>query len=270
MRDGITQLANGTNDLKDGLNKLTDGSKELNTKLTEGSDELTSNLKNSSSDMGTFVSEPVDVSSTAINPVKNYGTGFAPYFIPLSLWVGAIMMFFVIKEETDEDIEASSLAVVTGKYVSYAFVGIIQAIFVSIIVLTLGLNPTSVIGLFATNILMSLSFVAINQGLIFILGQAGRLLSIVLLVLQLTSCGGAFPLETEPSFFRAINTVMPYTYATQALREVISATLIDKAVIMKDVTVLGGYLVVFLVVSIMLKGHADKLKYKINQRKESV
>lgn len=270
MQDGITQLANGTKDLQDGISKLHDGSKELNDKLKEGSDELTSNLKNSSSDMGNFVSEPVKVSSEAINPVKNYGSGFAPYFVPLSLWVGAIMMFFVITEDTDEDIEASSWEVVAGKYVSYAFIGIIQAVFVSIIVLILGLNASSVVGLFAINILTSLSFIAINQGLIFILGQVGRLLSIVLLVLQLTSCGGAFPLETEPSFFRALNPLMPYTYATQALREVISSTTIDKAIIMKDISMLGGYLALFLVTSIILKGHADKLKHKIRQKKEAM
>lgn len=270
MQDGISQLATGTNDLKEGLNKLYDGSKELNDKLSEGSDEITSNLKNSSSEMGTFVSEPVQVSSEAINPVKNYGTGFAPYFIPLSLWVGAIMMFFVISEETDDDLEAKSWEVVAGKYVSYAFVGVIQAVFVSIIVLTLGLSTTSVVGLFAVNILMSLAFVAINQGLIFILGQAGRLLSIVLLVLQLTSCGGAFPLETEPSFFRILNPLLPYTYGTQALREIISSTVIDKVIIIKDISILGGYLVAFLVISILLKDHADKLKHRIREKKEAI
>lgn len=270
MQEGINQLASGTKDLKSGISELQNGSKELNDKLKEGSDKISNNLKNSSSDMGSFVSEPVETSSETINPVSNYGTGFAPYFIPLSLWVGATMMFFVITEKTDENIEARSWEIVVGKYLSYAFIGILQAVFVSITVLILGVNVTSVEGLFAINIFMSLSFIAINQGLIFILGNAGRLLSIVLLILQLTSCGGTFPLETEPSFFRVLNPIMPYTYCTQALREIISSTIIDKSVIMKDLTVLSGYLVVFLIISIILKDHADKLKHKIRKKKEAL
>lgn len=270
MQEGINQLANGTNDLKDGINKLHDGSKELNDKLKEGSDKISNNLKNSSSDMANFVSDPVETSPGTINPVSNYGTGFAPYFIPLSLWVGAAMMFFVITEETDKDIETKTWEVIFGKYLSYVFVGVLQAVFVSITVLILGVNATSVVGLFAINICMSLSFIAINQCLIFLLGNAGRLLSIVLLILQLTSCGGTFPLETEPNFFRALNPIMPYTYCTQALREIISSTVINKSLIMKDLTVLGVYLVVFLIILVIFKDYADRVKHKIREKKEAL
>ena len=66
------------------------------TGLAEGSDKLAAELSTDSQTVANFVSDPVKLEEKRIHRVDNYGTGFAPYFIPLSLWVGAIIMFFVI------------------------------------------------------------------------------------------------------------------------------------------------------------------------------
>lgn len=214
--------------------------------------------------MAGFVSEPILIDEKPMNPVKNYGTGFTPYFIPLSLWVGALMMFFVITDKVDEDIKASSASLVLGKFLSYGYIGIIQAVLASSIVLILGLKPSSIPLYYAFNILLSLVFIAIIQSLVFLLGQAGRLLSIVLLILQLTACAGTFPLEVVPKFFRVINPFMPFTYAVSGLRETISG--LDYSVFMKDVSVLLVVMIVFLMISVAMKDHADRLQEKIKQQ----
>ena len=36
------------------------------------------------------MSDPVQLASRDLHKAPNYGTGFAPYFLPLSLWVGAV------------------------------------------------------------------------------------------------------------------------------------------------------------------------------------
>lgn len=278
---GITQLTSGSTQLKDGLGtlngkmpelqdgatKLLDGSTELNTKLKDGADKITGNLKNSSSDMAEFVSSPLIVNTDPINPVKDYGTGFTPYFIPLSLWVGALMMFFIITDKVDDDINASPASVVLGKFLSYGFVGLIQAVLASTVVLCLGLKPNSIILYYLTNILMSYVFIAIMQCLIFLLGQAGRLLSIVLLILQLTSSGGTFPLELVPKFFKVLNPFAPFTYCTQALREVISG--VDYSVYSKDISILVAIMVAFLFTSVVMKGHADKVQERLKAKMEA-
>lgn len=282
LKDGVNKLADGSEainnglgelnskipELQDGSQKLTDGSKELNEKLTEGANKLNSNLVNDSDTMGKFVSEPVIMDENPINPVKDYGTGFAPYFIPLSLWVGALMMFFVITEKVDGDIEAKPGALVLGKFLSYGYIGILQSVFASVVVLALGLKPANIPLYILFNVFMSFVFIAIIQSLIFLLGEAGRLLAIVLLILQLTSCAGTFPLEVVPSFFKVLNPFMPFTYCVSALRETISG--VDYAVFGKDVAVLAGILIGFLIVSVLMKGHADKLQKKLQERKESV
>ncbi len=267
LKDGLQTLDGKIPDLRDGVGKLLDGSTELNTKLKDGADKVSSNLKNSSSDMAEFISEPLIVSNDPINPVKDYGTGFTPYFIPLSLWVGALMMFFVITDKVDEDINASAASVVLGKYLSYGYIGIIQAILASTVVLFLGLKPDNIVLYYFTNIFMSLVFIAIMQCLIFLLGMAGRLLSIVLLILQLTSSGGTFPLELVPRFFKVLNPFAPFTYCTQALRESISG--VDYSVYGKDILILGVIMIVFLFISVVMKEHADRVQEKFKAKVEA-
>lgn len=255
--------------LFEGITKLKNGASELKNKLSEGADEISSSLKNDSKTMGEFVSEPVILNEEPINPVKNYGTGFTSYFIPLSLWVGALMMFFVITDKVDEDLEGvSSTSIVLGKFLSYGCIGVLQAVLVSVIVLMLGLKPNNIALYFATNIFMSFVFIAIMQSLIFLFGQVGRLLSIVLLILQLTSSAGTFPLEVLPKFFKVLNPLMPFTYCTQALREAISG--VDYGVFAKDILVLGATMIVFLIISVGLKGHADKLQGRIKSKTQSL
>lgn len=275
LYDGSSQLHDGTStlngnipELQDGVSKLYDGSKELSDKLKDGSDKINKNLINDSKTMAQYVSEPLKIDEEAINPVKNYGTGFTPYFVPLSLWVGAIMMFFVITEKIDDDIDAGPASLVVGKFLSYGFIGLIQAVLASTIVLALGLKPNNVILYYLFNIFLSYVFIAIIQSLIFLLGQAGRLLSIILLILQLTACAGTFPLEVVPKFFKVINPIMPFTYAVSGLREVISG--VDYSVFLKDVSVLAAIMIAFVIISVLMKEHADKVQSRIKELKGGI
>ena len=266
LKDGVNKLDDGTNKLDTGMTKLATGSKELNEKLADGHKDLSSSLKNDSKTMGDTFSEPVVMDQKAINPVKTYGEGFTPYFIPLSLWVGALMMFFVITDKVDADIAASPASVVAGKFLSYGAIGSMQAILASGAVMLLGLRPSNVLLYFLFNIFLSYVFIAIIQCMVFLLGQVGRLISIVLLILQLTSCAGTFPIEVVPGLFKVLNPFMPFTYAVSGLREVISG--VDYGVFAKDVMVLAAISVVFLFISISMKGHADKAMKLIQEKKE--
>ncbi len=267
LNSGLNTLYAGTNTLQGGMTQLKDGSGELYSKLQEGSDKISGSLINSSEDMAEFVSAPLTMEEKPLNPVKNYGIGFAPYFIPLSLWVGAIMMFFIITDKTDDDIKAGPVSLVLGKFLSYGYIGIIQAVLASVIVLALGLSPQSVPLYFAFNILLSFTFIAIIQCLVFLMGQVGRLLSIILLILQLTSCAGTFPIEVVPKFFRILNPIMPFTYGVSGLREAISG--VDYSVFMQDAGILLMIMVAFIAISVIFKERADRVQNRIKELKDS-
>ncbi len=267
LKDGIQTLKDKIPDMADGANKLYEGVVQLNDKLIEGAAEVSDKLVARSKAMGKFISDPINLKDKPLYEVKKYGEGMAPYFISLSLWVGALMMFFVITEEVNPKVKAGPVSVVLGKYLSYSIVGILQAIFISIVVLKLGLTPTNIPVYFGFNIFLSLVFIAIMQNLIFLFGDVGRLFAIIILVLQLTSSNGTFPGELLPKFFRTVGPFLPFTYSISAMREINSG--IDMTVLTKDIKILAGILISFLTASVLLKRHSDAIKAKLEENKSS-
>lgn len=270
LNSGVKELGNKVPDLTSGVTKLYDGSKELSEKLGDGAKEIKSGLVNSSSTMGDFVSKPVTIENKPINPVANYGTGLAPYFMPLSLWIGGVMMFFVISLKPDNSIKTSKFNKVFGKFLSFGFVGVLQAILLAGVVLMIGLKPTNIPLYFGLLIFLSLVFLSIVYCLISLLGDPGRLLCIVLLLLQLTTCAGTFPIELVPNFFKSVSPYLPFTYAVEALREVISATTINYSVIGKDMLVLGIIAVVFIIISVVFRSVGDRLQDAIEEKRSEI
>ena len=75
------------------------------------------------------------------------------------------------------------------------------------------------------------------------LDNPGRFLAMVLLVLQLGSSEGTFPIQTANEFFQAINPLVPMTYSIRALRQSISGGL-ENAFYDSSMWVLAGFLLV--------------------------
>ena len=101
------------------------------------------------------------------------------------------------------------------------------------------------------------------QTLISLLGDAGRLIAIVLLILQLTADAGTFPLELVPNFFKVLNPFMPFTYCVTALREAISGSNI--MLIWQCIGMLLIFLGAFLTLTILFKKRAEKMQERIQQ-----
>ncbi|MFT8314914.1 MAG: YhgE/Pip domain-containing protein [Clostridium sp.] len=269
LNDGTSKLYDGANGLQDGTNKLYDGSKELSDKLSSGAEDLNKNLKNSSTTMGNFVSQPINVETEHLFADETYGVALAPYFIPISIWVGAILMFFVVSDEVDEDIKAKAKSIVMGKYLVYIGIGALQAICVSTAVLFIGIRPSNLFVFYLFNIFISFVFISIIQCLIFLLKDVGRLLGIILLVLQLASSAGTFPIELSPKFYRVISPFMPFTYVVSGLREVING--INYSVLGKDIAFLVFVFIIFFTLSLTFRGKVIKFHEIIEEKKnESV
>lgn len=247
LASGTKKLLDGSTELGDGLNTLNNGQKELNTALNDGIKEINDNVKTSSEDLGRFIGEPVKVDITNIDEIDNYGTGLAPYFLPISLWLGAVLMMLIIKVKNNKYPELNRLQLTIGKYIHYGVLGIIQALLLGGIVYLLGIKPAHPTLLFGFLIVMALSFDAILYGLVSILGLVGEGVSIILLVLQLCSDAGTFPMEVLPKFFQDISTYLPFTYAVEIAREVLFASTVDISLIMKDLLMLGLFAIIALV-----------------------
>lgn len=252
LSKGLSKLQDGSNTLYVGLNKITDGSKKLSDSLDNGYNKINSKLNFKAEDMSEFISEPVLLESTRINAVNHYGEGFAPYFIPLALWVGCLVMFTLLDEDVKKYTEAFSPQHFVGKTLVLGALAAIQALLLSgILILILKLQINNLLLFFLFNIFLGFTFAVMFNSAIYLLGDLGRLILFLMLVLQLTSCGGTFPPELIPSFFNKISPLLPMTFSTAALREIISG--IDYNIITHNTWVLAAFMSGYAAVSLSVK-----------------
>ena len=259
---GSMQLNGSTEKLYDGEKKLYDGMKELSSGISRAGQGVSDSLLDADSRLnGTdglkeYISEPVELNEQRVNSIPDYGTAFTPYFVSLSLWVGALMMFFAIY--LDPDVKFRRLNKNSKgflRFAGYTLIGIAQALVLDITILNgLQLQVKST-GLFVlVSIIISLAFTSIMRFLLVQLRDVGKFIAILLLILQLTSCGGTFPMELVPDFFNIVNPFMPMTYSVNALKEVISG--IDYGYLAQNLIVLGGIALAFLALNLI----ASKLR----------
>lgn len=234
LSTGVNKLYDGSGKLKDGLGTAYDGTKELKDGLDDGYKEINDKMQTNSDDLGNFIGEPVKMVKTAMNPVDNYGTGLAPYFLPISVWIGAVFIFLIVKNKKNDLEEFNNVQFVFGKYLSCLLIGLIQACVLGIVTLAMGIKPTHPGMLMTLLVVMSISFVSILYCLTNLGGLLGESIAIVLLILQLCSDSGTFPKETLPAFFQGINPILPFTYAVEGLRESISAVNMNMNLFSKD------------------------------------
>lgn len=254
---GMLQLENGSSQLSDGTNKLSAGATELATGTTEaanGSKEfkeaIGSAAKESSNvraDDKTYdmMSNPLNVEKEPVDHVPNYGTGFAPYFVSLGLFVGALMLSIVYPMREPAVVPKNAFSWFLSKYGVMAIVGVIQALLADIILLGLLNIEVQSIPLFIFfSIITSLTFISIIQFLVTSFGDPGRFIAIVILILQLTTSAGTFPLELIPKVLQYVNAFLPMTYTVQGFKAVISSGNYD--FMWYNAALLGGFILVFM------------------------
>lgn len=241
---GWQQVAGSVSKIHEGEEKLLDGSGQLSSKLSEAADK-TSEL-DVDSEMFERIANPVSVKTKSFSDVPNYGTGFAPYFLSLGLFVGALLMSIVFPLRDKAGEPRSGFSWFAGKFTFLAAVGVIQAL-IADAVLLVGLdievsNLTAFIGL---SIITSLTFLALIQLLVTVLGDPGRFVAIIILILQLTTSAGTFPLELIPNGLQVFNAWLPMTYSVSGFKAVISSG--DMSSFTQNMWVLVGFMVVCMV-----------------------
>ncbi|MTH53354.1 DUF3533 domain-containing protein [Bacillus mangrovi] len=236
LASGVGELAAKSGDLQSGTGKLADGATELDKgtgDLTEGTGELSEKLKDAADEtkdtkgsepLYDQMAKPVDVKNEKINEVPNYGTGFTPYFLSLGLFVGALLISIVFPMKQSAGNPKSALSWFFSKFGILMAVGVIQALIAdAVLIMGLGVEVQST-GMFVLfSILTSLTFLALVQFFVTSLGDPGRFVVIIILILQLTTSAGTFPLELIPEPLQIFNYWLPMTYSVAGFKAVISS-----------------------------------------------
>ncbi|GAA1920039.1 YhgE/Pip domain-containing protein [Streptomyces durmitorensis] len=222
---GVGKLETGASDLKGGMFKLADGSEKLSGGLHDGVKKIPDYDKKDRDQRTDVMADPVQLASQSMHKAPNYGTGFAPYFIPLSLWVGAMVAYMLIQPLNRRALAAGASAwrIAFAGWLPVAALGVLQTgALMSVLHWGLGLQMARTAGTVGFLCLVTCCFAAIVQWLNARFGAAGRILVLAALMLQLTSAGGTYPVQTSPSFFGWIHPFLPMSYVVDALRRLIT------------------------------------------------
>ncbi|WAZ21152.1 YhgE/Pip domain-containing protein [Streptomyces cinnabarinus] len=222
---GVGDLRTGAKDLKAGLYKLVDGSGELADGLHDGAGQIPDYGERDRDERTEVMSDPVRLVSEDLHKAPNYGTGFAPYFIPLSLWVGAMVAYMLIAPMNRRALAAGASAwrIALAGWLPVVVIGVLQTVaLMSVLHWAVGLQMARAAGTVGFLFLVTACFASLVQWLNARFGAAGRILVLALLMLQLTSAGGTYPVQTSPGFFNALHPFLPMSYVVEALRRLIT------------------------------------------------
>ena len=266
LSDGAQQLADGSETLSDGMLTLSEGTDEFNKQMHDAAKEA--NDIETNDDTYNMIADPVKVKNEKINEVPNYGTGFAPYFLSLGLFVGALLLSIVFPLREPATTPTSGVNWFFSKFGVLLAVGIIQALIASgILIIGLGLDVENIPLFILFAIITSLTFITLIQFLVTCLDDPGRFVAIIILIIQLTTSAGTFPLELIPKALQPLNMFFPMTYSVSGFKAVISSG--DYTAMWQNAGVLIAFSVVFMLLTLSYFILMFKRKFETRQEVES-
>lgn len=247
LTQGATQLEQGGAKLVDGVTALGEGVKAIATKipedtkldafaaggvaLSEGATKLLGGIQLLESSLPKSVgkmdgsarglADSVEPALEVLAPVANNGSAFVPNMVSVALWIGAVMTAYLFNMRVlmADHSRAPRLAKMLGKFSAPASVVLVQVVVMFyMVVYGLGVRVPDNLTFVLTMMVASLVFLAMVFALLRVFGEAGKLLAVLLMTLQMAAGGGVMPIELSADFFRVVHDWLPFSWVVKAFR----------------------------------------------------
>ena len=190
--------------------------------------EVNDLLAGDESAVAEYLASPVKMKTEVIYPIETYGSAMAPFYTVLAQWVGALLTAVLIKTQVKKRDDLQKLKMCErffGRYGLYMFIGLAQALIVSLgDLLYVGIQCVHPVLFVLQACMNGIVFMMINYALAFSLENIGLGAGVIILVLQVAGSGGTYPVEVLPKVFQVLYPVMPFRYSMNAMRECIAGT----------------------------------------------
>ena len=245
---------------KNKIQKLTDEIKKADSGIDKN--QLFNLLKVDYKQQAEFFANPVKLQENKLYHIENYGSAMTPFYTVLSIWVGSLLMSSLLTTKVeDEENKYKPYQKYFGRGLLFVIISLFQTLIITLgDMYVLGTQAISPYRFVIYALLISLLFSSIIYTIVCILGNVGKAVCIVLLVLQLGSSGGTFPIQMTSEFFQALYPKVPFTYSIGLLREAVGGVYIPA--VERDIKILFIYLIVVLVggaILVSLKARSKKL-----------
>ena len=245
---------------KSKIQKLTDEIKKADSGIDKN--QLFNLLKVDYKQQAEFFANPVKLQENKLYHIENYGSAMTPFYTVLSIWVGSLLMSSLLTTKVeDEEKKYKPYQKYFGRGLLFIIISLFQTLIITLgDMYVLGTQATSPYRFVLYALLISLLFSSIIYTIVCILGNVGKAVCIVLLVLQLGSSGGTFPIQMTSEFFQALYPKVPFTYSIGLLREAVGGVYIPA--VERDIKIIFIYLIIVLVggaILVSLKARSVRL-----------
>ena len=221
LTEGTEKLASGTDQLNSGASELKDGTSSLQSGLASGTKQVPNLSESEQTKVADTMSNPVTLSHNSLASGRNYGEGMGPFFMCLALWIGGLMLVQTLRVMNNRALasHAPSVRVMLGSWMPFGLVGIAQATLMFVVIkFGLGFEMAHPWLAWLFLCFVALVFTGFIHGLTVFLGAPGKLVALVVLILQLVTGGGTMPYETLPEPIRWMHDFFPMGYAVTGMR----------------------------------------------------
>ena len=230
LQDGSSQLADGTEKLNsstgqiaDGTGQLKDGTGQLSTGLQNGTRQIPNLNEEQQKDVASVMSSPVDLEHSSLANGRNYGEGMGPFFMCLALWIGGLMLVQTLRPLNNRALasKAPTARIILGSWLPFGLIGIAQAVLMfAAVKFGLGFQMAHPWLAFLFLCFVATIFTLFIHGVVVFFGSPGKLIALIIMILQLITAGGTMPYETLPHAMRWMHDFFPMGYAVTGMRRI--------------------------------------------------
>ena len=229
LGSGAMKIADGAGKLAAGGTTLTSGLEDLQTgvdSLGQGLGNANNQLKSASTESknAETLSEPLVLSKTDNDQVPVNGIAMAPYMISVALFVAAISTNMIFAKLPSGRHPESRWAWLKSRSEINGIIAVLAGVLVYGGVHLIGLTANHEMRTLILIIITSLAFMSMVTALTTWNSRIGAFFSLILLLLQLASSAGTYPLALTNDFFKGVNPWLPMSYSVSGLRQTISMT----------------------------------------------
>lgn len=228
LQDGSSQLADGTGKLNsstgqiaDGTEQLKDGTGQLSAGLQNGTRQIPNLNEEQQKDVASVMSSPVDLEHSSLANGRNYGEGMGPFFMCLALWIGGLMLVQTLRPLNNRALasKAPTARIILGSWLPFGLIGIAQAVLMfAAVKFGLGFQMAHPWLAFLFLCFVATIFTLFIHGVVVFFGSPGKLIALIIMILQLITAGGTMPYETLPHAMRWMHDFFPMGYAVTGMR----------------------------------------------------
>lgn len=215
--------------------------------------EVTGLIGSDPATLASQLTQPVALDTIPVFKVDNFGSQMAPLYTVLGLWVGSLLLSVLIRPDVSRDYlpplsrPLRPAQQYFGRYTLFGVLALFQSTLLYVgLIGFVGVRPVYPLLLILAGWVMSLVFSLVTYTLVLSFGEAGKAFAVLLLVVQISAGGGAYPLSVLPQWFQNISPFVPVSHATTAVRAAIAG------IYENDYWIALGWLLVFVIPTLLI------------------